>query len=166
MQTDLSRRQFLQSAVLFTVGLGAQMLKIPVNLQGGTTSELELMGAIRDVHDPVIIQAEDAFYLFCTGDGIPIRKSTDLLIWSRPFPPLVFAELPAWASERIPGATNIWAPDISYYNGKYHLYYSVSTFGSNRSVIGLATNTTLSFQDGGYQWVDEGLVIESTGVEK
>lgn len=165
MQTDLSRRQFLQSAVLFTVGLGAQMLKIPVNLQGGTTSELELRGAIRDVHDPVIIQAEDAFYLFCTGDGIPIRKSTDLLIWSRPFPPLVFAELPAWASERIPGATNIWAPDISYYNGKYHLYYSVSTFGSNRSVIGLATNTTLNFQAGGYQWVDEGLVIESTGVE-
>lgn len=167
MQTGLSRRQFLQSVLLFTVGMGAEglTLKVPVHLQGGTTSELELMGAVTDVHDPVIIKAEDAYYLFCTGDGIPIRKSSDLLIWSRPFPPLVFAELPAWARERIPGATNIWAPDISFYNGKYHLYYSVSTFGSSRSVIGLATNTTLNYADGGYQWVDEGLVIESTGAE-
>ncbi|WP_269431716.1 family 43 glycosylhydrolase [Bacillus sp. JCM 19034] len=38
---------------------------------------------------------------------------------------------------------SIWAPDISFYNGVYYLYYSVSTFGENTSAIGLVTNTTL-----------------------
>lgn len=61
------------------------------------------------------------------------------------------------------GASNIWAPDISFYNGKYHLYYSVSTFGSNRSVIGLATNVTLNRESDDFEWVDQGLVIESPG---
>lgn len=32
-------------------------------------------------------------------------------------------------------------------------------------MIGLATNTTLNFEEEGYGWVDEGLVIESTGAE-
>lgn len=126
---------------------------------------LELRGVIKPIHDPVIIKADDAYYLFCTGDGIPVRASDDLLTWRSPFPPAVFGRLPDWAQEAIPQATNIWAPDISYYNGKYHLYYSVSTFGSNRSVIGLATNTTLNFKEKGFKWVDEGLVIESTGAE-
>ncbi|MFN8528148.1 MAG: arabinan endo-1,5-alpha-L-arabinosidase [Anaerolineae bacterium] len=172
MRMSISRRKFLQSALLFTAGVGVNQrgftkllragLEMPVSAQGAGTSEIEVTGAITDVHDPVIIQAEDAYYLFCTGEGIPIRQSTDLRVWSRPFPPLVFAEVPAWAQERIPGARSIWAPDIAFFNGKYHLYYSVSTFGSNRSVIGLATNTTLNYRAGGYRWVDEGLVIEST----
>ncbi len=54
-----------------------------------------------------------------------------------------------------------WAPDILYFNGKYHLYYSISTFGSNRSCIGLVTNTTLDPQSKDYKWVDQGKVIES-----
>ena len=32
-------------------------------------------------------------------------------------------------------------------------------------ISGLATNTTLDYAAGDYQWVDEGLVIESTGAE-
>src|SRR5262249_15563398 len=72
-----------------------------------------------------------------------------------------FATIPGWALARVPGATSIWAPDISYFNGRYHLYYAVSTFGSQRSVIGLATNTTLDPSAPGYQWVDQGEVIAS-----
>jgi arabinan endo-1,5-alpha-L-arabinosidase len=34
-------------------------------------------------------------------------------------------------------------------------------FGSNHSVIGLATNTTLDQAASGYKWVDDGLVVES-----
>ena len=34
--------------------------------------------------------------------------------------------------------TEAWAPDISYQGGKYLMYYAVSTFGSNKSAIGLA----------------------------
>ena len=40
------------------------------------------------------------------------------------------------------GQRNLWAPDISYHNGKYYMYYAASTFGSNHSAIFLATSTT------------------------
>ena len=61
----------------------------------------------------------------------------------------------------MPRATQIWAPDISFFNGEYHLYYAVSSFGSQQSVIGLATNTTLNPSSPGYRWVDRGEVIAS-----
>ena len=55
-----------------------------------------------------------------------------------------------------------WAPEIAYFNNQFHLYYSVSTFGTQVSGIGLATNTTLDPQNPAYQWVDQGPVIQST----
>ena len=61
----------------------------------------------------------------------------------------------------MPGATSIWAPDVSFFGGQYHLYYAVSTYGSQRSVIGLATNTTLDPANPAYRWVDQGPVISS-----
>lgn len=160
-----SRRRFLRSGLVLGVGLGVSLpvlgrLAVSPGAQDSPPG-LEMSGTIKPIHDPVITKASDTYYLFCTGDGIPIRASNDLLAWRNPFPPAVFAQVPDWALERIPEATSLWAPDISYYNDKYHLYYSVSTFGSNRSLIGLATNTTLNYKDGGYKWVDEGLVIES-----
>jgi len=115
------------------------------------------------VHDPVIIREEDRFYVFSTGNRragiLPIRCSKDLYHWSRCGS--VFETLPSWAAEEIPGARSAWAPDISHFNGKYHLYYSVSTFGKNNSAIGLATNRTLDPNSPDYKWVDEGLVVRS-----
>ncbi|MBP88440.1 MAG: arabinan endo-1,5-alpha-L-arabinosidase [Planctomycetaceae bacterium] len=55
----------------------------------------------------------------------------------------------------------MWAPDIQLVAGKCYLYYSVSTFGSQRSVIGLAVNATLNRSDPAYRWEDRGLVVES-----
>jgi arabinan endo-1,5-alpha-L-arabinosidase len=69
--------------------------------------------------------------------------------------------LPEWAHREIPQAQNAWAPDISFYNGKYHLYYSVSSFGSRNSAIGLVTTRTLDPTSPDYGWVDEGLVVRS-----
>lgn len=124
---------------------------------------LELEGDLR-VHDPVIIREGDTFYVFSTGGGrrtgiIPIRCSKDLHNWT--LCGRVFDKLPEWVSKEIPGARGAWAPDISYYNGKYHLYYSVSTFGKNDSAIGLVTNQTLDPNNPNYKWVDQGLVIRS-----
>jgi arabinan endo-1,5-alpha-L-arabinosidase len=124
-------------------------------------AQIEVTGSIRSIHDPVIIRADDMYYLFCTGPRITVRQSADLVTWNDMLPASVFTTIPQWAREMIPGATNIWAPDISYYNHKYHLYYSVSTFGSNRSVIGLATNKSLNPRSADFGWVDEGLVIAS-----
>ena len=120
-------------------------------------------GDVRGVHDPAVIKADGVFCLFSTGRGIPIRSSTDLVHWKRVG--RVFEELPAWATEKVPGATTLWAPDILFFNGRYHLYYSVSTFGSNRSCIGLATSPTLDSSRANYHWTDQGVVISSAKVD-
>ena len=116
-------------------------------------------GDVRNVHDPSIIKAGDTYYLFSTRAGIAIRCSNDLVQWRLCGD--VFAHLPEWAVKDVPGPRGLWAPDVSYFNGKYHLYYSVSTFGSNRSSIGLATNETLDPASEKYRWVDQGKVISS-----
>jgi len=62
----------------------------------------------------------------------------------------------------VPGYNNhMWAPDISYHDGTYYLYYSVSAFAKNTSAIGLATNKTLNENDPNYHWIDHGIVVRS-----
>jgi len=63
------------------------------------------------------------------------------------------------------GGRNYWAPDISFHDGKYFLYYAASSFGSNRSGIGLATNKTLDPASPDFKWVDEGKVVESQSAD-
>jgi len=74
----------------------------------------------------------------------------------------VFETAPEWAVKAVPGFKgHIWAPDISFHNGKYYLFYSVSAFGKNTSCIGLATNPTLNPDDPLYEWTDQGKIIQS-----
>lgn len=132
---------------------------------GGSLDERP-SGDIRPVHDPVIIREGNRYYVFSTGIGkgaqgiVSARTSRDLVNWEAGTPPL--DRLPDWATKAIPGATNAWAPDISFVNGRYRLYYAVSTFGSNRSAVGLATSPTLDPAAAGYGWRDEGQVVLST----
>jgi len=123
----------------------------------------ELQGDIRQVHDPTVIKEGDTFYLFSTRAGIALRCSQDLIRWRLCGD--VFAHLPAWAVKDVSGLRGIWAPDISYFNGKYHLYYSVSTFGSNRSSIGLVTNVTLNPANEKYRWEDQGKIVSSNNTD-
>ena len=111
------------------------------------------------VHDPCIIKSGEYYYVYSTGDRINIFRSPDLLNWKSMGS--VFDKIPEWGVQEVPGVSNIWAPDISLYKSTYHLYYSLSTFGSNNSRIGLATNTTLDPNDSAYYWIDEGKVIQS-----
>jgi arabinan endo-1,5-alpha-L-arabinosidase len=116
-------------------------------------------GDIRQVHDPSIIKEADTYYLFSTRAGIAVRCSKDLTHWRLCGD--VFAHLPQWAVTEVPGLRGLWAPDVAYFNRQYHLYYSVSTFGSNHSRIGLATNQTLDPASDKYRWMDQGSVIGS-----
>ena len=124
-----------------------------------------LAGDLTPVHDPSMAKDGDTYYLFNTSQIgqapglIHIRTSKDLITWTRAG--AVFAAIPDWAAREIPGAKGIWAPDISYSDGQYRLYYAVSTFGSNHSVIGLATSPTLDPAKPGYGWTDQGPVIGS-----
>ncbi len=107
------------------------------------------------VHDPTMIRTSDGRYLlYATGGGLSYRTSTDRTAFSAGGD--AFSTKPGWWSSY--GATEAWAPDISYQGGKYLMYYAVSTFGSNRSAIGLATSTT------GLpgSWTDQGTVYSST----
>lgn len=146
----------------FTIKDAAHHL-LPLLLLIAVWQQPELDGDIRQVHDPAIIKADDTYYVFSTRAGIAIRCSKDLVHWRLCGD--VFAHLPEWAVKDVPGLRGLWAPDISYFNGKYHLYYSVSTFGSNRSSIGLATNETLDPASDKYRWIDQGKVISSTAAD-
>ena len=122
----------------------------------------QLAWLVKGTPDPAAIQAGDGSgdYIFATGEGIAIWHSSDRRAWKRIG--RVFEDaVPTWAQKLIPRADSIWAPDIQFADGKYYLYYSVSTFGSQRSVIGLAVNSTLQPSDPEYRWEDRGLVLES-----
>jgi arabinan endo-1,5-alpha-L-arabinosidase len=112
------------------------------------------------VHDPAMIEANGTYHLFATGRGIDVWSSTDLRTWERR--PPVFDEAPAWTADVVPGFRNhVWAPDVTYHDGRYHLFYSVSRFGRNISAIGHATNVTLDRTRPDFAWVDHGPVVRS-----
>ena len=122
-------------------------------------------GGLR-VHDPGLYpggQGQD-WYAFGTGnaeigDGtIQVPSPPDGEHWS--FTGTAWDTIPGWITESVPGVEALWAPETHHANGTYHLYYATSTFGSNRSVVGLATNTTLDPEDPGHAWVDRGPVVE------
>ena len=113
------------------------------------------------VHDPVVTQSNGKFYLYCTGRKISQFVSTDLQNWERKWP--IFKEAPQWAIDAVPGfKDHIWAPDIIEKDGTFYLFYSISTFGKNRSCIGVATNKNIDPDSEDYEWIDHGKVIEST----
>ena len=112
------------------------------------------------VHDPVMIKQKDTYYLYCTGEGISVFSSKDLKNWNKE--PAIFKDKPLWADSVAADFKNhIWAPDISFHNNIYYLYYSVSAFAKNTSAIGVVTNSTLNPNDAAYKWVDHGIVIQS-----
>ncbi len=113
------------------------------------------------VHDPVAIQSEGKYYMFGTGPGIESGVSEDGENWTK-YTSQVFDPMPAWFKQEVPKFNDhIWAPDIIFRNGTYYLYYSISSFGSNLSCIGVATNTTLDRDSKDSKWVDHGIVVRS-----
>lgn len=114
-----------------------------------------------EVHDPsTILKCRDRYWTFATGRGIVGSWSTNLLEWHRG--PRVFDVPPAWTVDAIFGNRGFfWAPDIVKLPNGFHLYYSVSTWGSPISAIGLATNPTLDPGDPTYKWTDRSVVIQS-----
>jgi arabinan endo-1,5-alpha-L-arabinosidase len=118
------------------------------------------------VHDPsAIVKCGDEYWLFYTGPGVASYHSKDLLKWERG--PSVFTNAPAWAAQAVPANRWIfyWAPDVIHLGNRYLLYYAVSSFGKNRSAIGLATNPTLDPTNPGFQWTDQGIVVQSTNTD-
>lgn len=125
----------------------------------------ELTGDLM-THDPALVVEDGTSYVYSTGnatigDGnVQIRSSDDGRHWR--YRGEVWEEKPDWLGEAVPGVSNLWAPELIEHEGTWYLYYSASTFGSNVSVIGLATNETLDPDSPDYEWVDAGPVLAST----
>jgi arabinan endo-1,5-alpha-L-arabinosidase len=156
-----------------TLGFAAMVLTAaflrPCAAKAETPDEphiVQVQGDVVGTHDPSIIKEGDVWYLFATtppnsktGEQFPVRCSKDLAHWK--VCGHVFSETPTWIKQESPKTKELWAPDISYFDGKYHLYYAYSSFGVNTSGIALLTNKTLNPQSPEFQWVDEGLVLRS-----
>ncbi|WP_202868852.1 arabinan endo-1,5-alpha-L-arabinosidase [Kribbella antibiotica] len=107
------------------------------------------------VHDPSFVKRPGGGYLVAhTGDNT-LKTSTDRTAFRNAGS--AFPNGASWTTAYTNGEKNLWAPDISYRNGQYYMYYSASSFGSNHSAIFLATSP--SGNSG--TWTHRGLVIES-----
>jgi arabinan endo-1,5-alpha-L-arabinosidase len=145
--------------VLFSAS--SSVAKSPAN----AAEVIAVTGDTEYVHDPSIIKDGDNWYLFGTANGpdrkgeIPIRCSKDLHAWK--LCGSVFDRIPEWIKKESPETKELWAPDISFFKGEFHLYYAFSAFGKNTSGIALVTNKTLNPQSPNFHWEDRGLILRS-----
>ncbi len=150
----ISRRKTVGKA--FVLSLVLVLLFIP----NASASFWDVSGDTM-LHDPSITKEGNVWWAFGTGEvnknGIRVLRSEDGKQWGAT--PVIFPQPLAWWKQYVPNhERNQWAPDVSYYNGRYWVFYSVSSFGSKNSLIGLTS--TKSIQSG--DWRDDGLVIKST----
>lgn len=149
-------------ALILALLLTAAALPLPAQTRPQAFS---VTGDVAGTHDPSIIKEGDAWYVFATATAqnppgqLPIRCSQDLRQWK--LCGHVLQEIPAWIRQESPPTLGLWAPDISYFHGEYHLYYAFSVFGKNTSGIALLTNKTLDRHNPQYRWEDKGLVLRS-----
>lgn len=108
------------------------------------------------VHDPSMVKVNGTYFLYSTGNGIDIRTSTDRTAFRRVG--AVWPNGASWAFPFTGGSNNLWAPDVSFHNGLFYLYYAASTFGSRNSAIFLATSTT--GLPGSF--TNQGIVVQTT----
>lgn len=98
-----------------------------------------------DFPDPNLVMAKDSFfYAYSTQTNwtnenfggsyfLPILRSKNLVNWEVVGDALT--KKPGWKSEG-----GVWAPDATFYNNTYFLYYSYSTWGDPNPGIGVATS--------------------------
>ncbi|MBD1389003.1 RICIN domain-containing protein [Neiella sp. HB171785] len=146
-------------AQLWQLNLIQQAGNKPVDTSttNGATNHWPITGNLV-THDPTIAYEDGMWWEFQTGDGIYGKYSHDGINWEGAA--AIFPNGLSWWDAYVPGQNGIdvWAPDVKYYNGRTWLYYSISTFGSRTSAIGLASASKISAGD----WQDHGLVINTT----
>lgn len=142
--------------------LAASLASLGLLWQPLRGANLPLLTGDLSVHDPsTIVECNGEYWLFATGRGLVSRHSKDLAHWQAG--PRVFTNTPAWTTNAVPRSRGFfWAPDVIHLKDRYFLYYSVSTWGSQTSAIGLATNPTLDPASPDFRWTDSGPVIQTS----
>ena len=122
-------------------------------------SIVDIGSAASPIHDPTIERFEDRYYVYSSSALGSFYQSSDLKTWRRSGE--VFDEIPGWLLSEIPEADHIGAPDISYYQDRYLLFYQSHIPDTCNAATGLATNTVLDPQHPDYEWVDHGPILRS-----
>lgn len=153
-------RSLLRRALVPALLLALAVAPLPVAAASEVAAEYPNPGLVTgdvSVHDPSMIRAPDGTYiLVSTGNGLDIRTSTDRIAFRRVGS--VWPNGAPWTLPYTGGSRNLWAPDLSFHNGQFYLYYSASTFGSRNSAIFLATSPTAMPGT----WTDRGLVVRTS----
>ncbi|MFJ8642814.1 family 43 glycosylhydrolase [Streptomyces sp. NPDC093610] len=115
-------------------------------------------GAVGTFPDPAMIRGKDGlWYAYGTQnpvmqskgeDGermLPVLRSADMVTWEYAGEVFTPENKPAWHE-----GSRLWAPEVRYARGLYHLYYSVP----GRNTVGLATSATPTGP-----WTDRGAVL-------
>jgi arabinan endo-1,5-alpha-L-arabinosidase len=118
------------------------------------------------IHDPSVIEVGGRYAAFGTGaqglwrGAVEVKTSPDGLAWKNAG--AIGKGVPKWAEDALGyQPTNVWAPSVSRRGEIFSLYYALSSFGSNASVIGLMTNASFDPAKPGEGWQDQGLVLMS-----
>ncbi|KAL5333528.1 glycosyl hydrolase [Aspergillus crustosus] len=107
-----------------------------------------------NMHDPSVIRRESdgTYFRFSTGNRISYASAPAIQgPWTA-----IGSVVPGGSSIDLPGRDDLWAPEAQFIDGVYYIYYSVSTFGSQNSAIGVASSTSMNLNT----WTDHG----STGI--
>lgn len=122
---------------------------------GAQASTWTLSGSLI-THDPSVYKENSTWWITETSDtGIGVKYSPDGHAWTQGVS--IFGGGLSWWGQYNNNSKMVWAPDIHVWNGKAILYYAVSTFGSQKSAIGLATASSIAAGN----WTDKGAVLTS-----
>jgi arabinan endo-1,5-alpha-L-arabinosidase len=150
----------MRRAVLVVVVLSGLMVAPQAVAQATTYTNPVTAGVVDTFPDPTTVRGRDGYwYAFGTQnpvlqsqgeDGermLPILRSPDLVTWQYAGQVFTPRTQPVWHN-----GSRLWAPDIRYVDGRYHVYYSVP----GRDTVGLATAPTPTGP-----WTDAGAVLPS-----
>jgi GH43 family beta-xylosidase len=111
----------------------------------------------RDFPDPFVLKYCGQYWAYCTGvqaDGraFGVMRSRNLTDWQ----PL------GGAMEVLPGGhTCYWAPEVSYYNGRFYMYYSVGNEDTMQLRVAVAEHPAGPFVDSGHVLTEQPFAIDA-----
>ena len=111
-----------------------------------------------DAPDPTVIRGKDGkFYAFSTmiNGNVPVYCSDDMMNWSKYGEAYTPANVPKFVTN-----AGIWAPDINLIEGKYVLYFSMSTWGGEWEA---GIGRSVAMKPGGF-YTDSKLLFNSTQI--
>lgn len=116
------------------------------------------MGGDTFTHDPTLYEENGVWYQYFTADWIGSKQSSDGRNW-RDTGRVLPGEF-SWWRNYVPDwqPANVWAPEVDRYGDRVWMWYSISTFGSRISAIGLLSASSAAAGD----WRDEGVAISSS----